>query len=102
MITQDIRQPVDYCLQKLMVQLHLVRGSRRRFVILDGMSGIMQPGRMTLLLGPPGSGKSTLLQALAGRYHRDGSLLVSTIVLDHDAQRLACGPRDRILLLRCR
>ncbi|KAE8717807.1 ABC transporter G family member 37 [Hibiscus syriacus] len=35
--------------------------------ILKDVSGIVKPGRMTLLLGPPGSGKSTFLLALAGK-----------------------------------
>ena len=39
---------------------------RRRLAILDGISGVLHPGRMTLVLGPPASGKSTLLKALAG------------------------------------
>ena len=39
---------------------------RRELRILDDFSGVLRPGRMTLLLGPPASGKSTLLKALAG------------------------------------
>lgn len=35
--------------------------------ILDSVSGVLKPGRLTLLLGPPASGKSTLLKALSGR-----------------------------------
>ncbi|KAK8574737.1 hypothetical protein V6N12_062421 [Hibiscus sabdariffa] len=35
--------------------------------ILNDASGIIKPGRMTLLLGPPGCGKSTLLLALSGK-----------------------------------
>ncbi|KAM7276599.1 hypothetical protein ACFE04_018465 [Oxalis oulophora] len=35
--------------------------------ILKGVSGIVKPSRLTLLLGPPGCGKTTLLQALAGK-----------------------------------
>ncbi|KAK8661869.1 hypothetical protein V6N13_091457 [Hibiscus sabdariffa] len=35
--------------------------------ILKDVSGIIKPGRMTLLLGPPGCGKSTFLQALGGK-----------------------------------
>ncbi|GAB2293476.1 transcription factor [Dionaea muscipula] len=34
--------------------------------ILNNVSGIIRPSRMTLLLGPPSSGKTTLLKALAG------------------------------------
>ncbi|OVA05946.1 ABC transporter-like [Macleaya cordata] len=43
--------------------------------ILRGVSGIVRPSRMTLLLGPPGSGKTTLLQALSGKL--DNELRVS-------------------------
>uniref|UniRef100_A0A803KN58 ABC transporter domain-containing protein n=1 Tax=Chenopodium quinoa TaxID=63459 RepID=A0A803KN58_CHEQI len=34
--------------------------------IIKDVSGIIKPGRMTLLLGPPGCGKSSLLLALSG------------------------------------
>lgn len=44
--------------------------------ILDGMSGVLRPQRLALLLGPPGSGKTTLLRALAGQNLRDKSLKV--------------------------
>ncbi|KAL2326679.1 hypothetical protein Fmac_025737 [Flemingia macrophylla] len=39
--------------------------------ILQDISGILKPARMTLLLGPPGSGKTTLLQTLAGKMDKD-------------------------------
>ncbi|CAK0753548.1 hypothetical protein CVIRNUC_002229 [Coccomyxa viridis] len=45
----------------------ILRSSKTRFSILENVSGCLQPGRLTLLLGPPGSGKSTLLKALAGK-----------------------------------
>ncbi|KAL8545343.1 hypothetical protein ACS0TY_005497 [Phlomoides rotata] len=37
-----------------------------RLDMLNDVSGIIMPGRMTLLLGPPGCGKTTLLKALSG------------------------------------
>ncbi|EFH53491.1 ATPDR10/PDR10 [Arabidopsis lyrata subsp. lyrata] len=40
---------------------------KKRVSILKDVSGIIKPGRLTLLLGPPGSGKSTLLKALSGK-----------------------------------
>ncbi|KAH6772588.1 pleiotropic drug resistance 9, partial [Perilla frutescens var. hirtella] len=43
--------------------------------IISDISGIIKPGRMTLLLGPPGCGKTTLLKALSGNL--DKSLKVS-------------------------
>ncbi|KAK3139133.1 hypothetical protein QOZ80_5AG0378350 [Eleusine coracana subsp. coracana] len=39
----------------------------RKIRILNNVSGILKPSRLTLLLGPPGCGKSTLLKALAGK-----------------------------------
>ncbi|KAF8032639.1 hypothetical protein BT93_D1534 [Corymbia citriodora subsp. variegata] len=47
--------------------LRLLPSHKRRFSVLHNVSGIIRPGRMTLLLGPPGSGKTTLLKALTGK-----------------------------------
>ncbi|XP_019414567.1 PREDICTED: ABC transporter G family member 38 [Lupinus angustifolius] len=55
--------------------LHIFPNKKQKFSILSDVSGIIKPGRMTLLLGPPGSGKSTLLRALSGRI--DSKLKVS-------------------------
>ncbi|XP_015898189.3 ABC transporter G family member 32 [Ziziphus jujuba] len=52
-------------------QLRLYRGKRSKLTILDNISGIIRPSRLTLLLGPPSSGKTTLLLALAGRLGTD-------------------------------
>ncbi|KAL5769502.1 hypothetical protein ACOSP7_013656 [Xanthoceras sorbifolium] len=43
--------------------------------IINDVSGIIKPGRMTLLLGPPGCGKTTLLKTLSG--NQDKSLKVT-------------------------
>ncbi|KAF5748216.1 pleiotropic drug resistance protein 1-like isoform X2 [Tripterygium wilfordii] len=44
---------------------------KKPFPILNDISGIIKPRRMTLLLGPPSSGKTTLLLALAGKLAKD-------------------------------
>ncbi|XP_027364375.1 pleiotropic drug resistance protein 2-like [Abrus precatorius] len=51
--------------------LKLLSYNKRVVKILEDVSGIVKPSRMTLLLGPPGSGKTTLLQALAGKMDKD-------------------------------
>ncbi|KAL3152681.1 hypothetical protein ABBQ38_012276 [Trebouxia sp. C0009 RCD-2024] len=50
----------------LLTALRLMKSSKQKFEILKDLSGTIQPGRLTLLMGPPGGGKSTLLQLLAG------------------------------------
>ncbi|KAK2651448.1 hypothetical protein Ddye_011304 [Dipteronia dyeriana] len=55
--------------------LRIISSRKEHLTILDDVSGIIKPSRMTLLLGPPGSGKTTLLLALAGKL--DSTLKVS-------------------------
>ncbi|KAK1396864.1 ABC transporter G family member 32 like [Heracleum sosnowskyi] len=57
--------------EALLRHLRIYRPKRRKLSILDNMSGIIRPSRLTLLLGPPSSGKTTLLLALAGRLGHD-------------------------------
>ncbi|CAA6666311.1 unnamed protein product [Spirodela intermedia] len=57
--------------EALLRQLKIFSGGRKKLPILDNISGIIRPARMTLLLGPPSSGKTTLLLALAGRLGSD-------------------------------
>ncbi|PIN16189.1 Pleiotropic drug resistance proteins (PDR1-15), ABC superfamily [Handroanthus impetiginosus] len=54
-------------IEHLLTKLRIFRPKRHALTILNNVSGVVKPGRMTLLLGPPGSGKSTLLLALAGK-----------------------------------
>ncbi|KAL0319186.1 UNVERIFIED_CONTAM: Pleiotropic drug resistance protein 1 [Sesamum angustifolium] len=58
--------------------LHIIPSRKKHLSILHDVSGILKPGRMTLLLGPPSSGKTTLLLALAGKL--DPALKVSGTV----------------------
>ncbi|XP_027181577.1 pleiotropic drug resistance protein 1-like isoform X1 [Coffea eugenioides] len=51
--------------------LHILPNRKKKLTILRDVSGIIKPGRMTLLLGPPSSGKTTLLLALAGKLDSD-------------------------------
>ncbi|KAK6119474.1 hypothetical protein DH2020_046778 [Rehmannia glutinosa] len=54
-------------LEGILSYLHILPNRKKPFPILHDVSGIIKPGRMTLLLGPPSSGKTTLLLALAGK-----------------------------------
>lgn len=69
--------------QAALAQVGLKGEKRERLQILEGVSGVLQPGRMALLLGPPSSGKSTLLKGLAGLLTPDRNLkvLISRISL---------------------
>ena len=37
--------------------------------VLRGITGVIKPGRLTLVLGPPGSGKSSFLKCMAGKLY---------------------------------
>eukprot|EP00268_Persea_americana_P030001 TRINITY_DN2901_c0_g1_i1.p1 TRINITY_DN2901_c0_g1~~TRINITY_DN2901_c0_g1_i1.p1 ORF type:complete len:1438 (-),score=266.02 TRINITY_DN2901_c0_g1_i1:200-4513(-) len=58
-------------IEGILSQLHILKNRKRPISILNDVSGIIKPRRMTLLLGPPGSGKTTLLLALAGKLDSD-------------------------------
>ncbi|KAK3416802.1 hypothetical protein EUGRSUZ_H02562 [Eucalyptus grandis] len=61
---------INFCtsiLESFLNFLHVLPSRKKHLTILQDVSGIIKPGRMTLLLGPPSSGKTTLLLALAGK-----------------------------------
>jgi ABC-type transport system involved in cytochrome c biogenesis ATPase subunit len=61
---------------------------RRPFTLLDAASGVLHPGRLTLLLGPPQSGKTTLLRTLAGLTRRVSALKVAAEELTYNGYAL--------------
>ncbi|KAK1370267.1 hypothetical protein POM88_036359 [Heracleum sosnowskyi] len=61
---------VGNVLENFLTHLCVLPNGKKHFSILRDVSGIIKPGRMTLLLGPPGCGKTTLMQALAGKLDR--------------------------------
>ncbi|CAN7062210.1 unnamed protein product [Brassica rapa subsp. trilocularis] len=54
-----------------LIKLSGVRTHEANISILNDVSGIIKPGRLTLLLGPPGCGKTTLLKALSGNLDKN-------------------------------
>ncbi|KAF5739187.1 ABC transporter G family member 31 [Tripterygium wilfordii] len=58
-------------IENILTGLRLFRPRRHSLTILNNVNGVVKPGRMTLLLGPPGSGKSSLLLALAGKLDKN-------------------------------
>ncbi|KAL1532447.1 transcription factor, variant 2 [Salvia divinorum] len=65
-------------LEGFLSSFRILPSRKKPLPILHNVSGIIKPGRMTLLLGPPSSGKTTLLLALAGKL--DPELKVSGLV----------------------
>ncbi|TVU04726.1 hypothetical protein EJB05_47857 [Eragrostis curvula] len=65
--------------QELATSSHMCATRKRPIRIINDVSGIIRPSRMTLLLGAPGSGKTTFLKALAGKL--DSSLKVKGKVM---------------------
>ncbi|KAL4589134.1 hypothetical protein LXL04_002036 [Taraxacum kok-saghyz] len=58
-------------LEAFLNMFHLLPNRKKHITILEDLSGIIKPSRMTLLLGPPSSGKTTLLLALAGKLSKE-------------------------------
>ena len=49
------------------LSLTVSSASKGRLRVVDGLSGALEPGRITAILGPSGAGKTSVLDTLAGR-----------------------------------
>ncbi|CAA0829240.1 ABC transporter G family member 34 [Striga hermonthica] len=58
-------------IEGILEKVRIIPSKKKAVSILDDVSGIVRPSRMTLLLGPPGAGKTILLKALAGKLDKD-------------------------------
>ncbi|KAH7547344.1 hypothetical protein FEM48_Zijuj01G0299800 [Ziziphus jujuba var. spinosa] len=71
-------------LESFLNYLHILPSRKKHISILQDVSGIVKPGRMTLLLGPPSSGKTTFLLALAGKLDPELELAGRVTYNGHD------------------
>ncbi|KAK1939953.1 Pleiotropic drug resistance protein 3 [Phytophthora citrophthora] len=55
--------------------------------ILKNISGVFQPGKITLLLGQPGSGKSSLMKILSGRFPMAKNITVEGNISFNNVER---------------
>ncbi|KAM4118795.1 hypothetical protein ACJW30_03G009000 [Castanea mollissima] len=55
--------------------------------IINEVSGILKPGRITLLLGPPGCGKTSLLKALSGTLNQSLKPVVRVLEAEQVSKR---------------
>ncbi|XP_024517165.1 pleiotropic drug resistance protein 1 [Selaginella moellendorffii] len=64
--------------------VRLVPTRKRSLTVLNNISGIIKPSRITLLLGPPGSGRTTFLLALSGKLRDDLKVTGSVTYNGHE------------------
>lgn len=67
--------------------------------ILHGINGVLKPGTLTLVLGPPGSGKSVFMEVLAGRLTAHQDLRIEGDIRFNDEPISAFEPRRTVGLV---
>ncbi|KAF9593931.1 hypothetical protein IFM89_026174 [Coptis chinensis] len=70
-------------IESILSSLKIFKGKKKPLRILKDVNGIIKPGRLTLVLGPPGAGKTTLLLALGGKLKEDFKLSGSVTYNGH-------------------
>ncbi|XP_051116369.1 pleiotropic drug resistance protein 2-like [Andrographis paniculata] len=58
-------------IEGLIEKVKILPSKKQHIKLLDDVSGILRPSRMTLLLGPPGADKTEFLKSLAGNIGKD-------------------------------
>jgi zinc/manganese transport system ATP-binding protein len=86
-----------------MIRLDNVELQHGTRVILSGLSGAIETGSLTALIGPNGSGKTTLLRAIAGLHPVASGRIDRNGLLPADIALLAQGSHlDRSFPITCR
>ncbi|KAI9916685.1 hypothetical protein PsorP6_016796 [Peronosclerospora sorghi] len=75
-------------IQELRSNKHVVKKE-----ILQNISGVFQPGTITLVLGQPGSGKSSLMKLLSGRFPSQKNVSIQGGVTYNGVPASMLGPR---------
>jgi ATP-binding cassette subfamily G (WHITE) protein 2 (PDR) len=65
----DFQGSVGNWIYKIPELGHRILGHKQQKVIIRDFEGLIRPGEMVCVLGPPGSGCSTLLKTIAGETH---------------------------------
>ncbi|EFJ06133.1 hypothetical protein SELMODRAFT_136014 [Selaginella moellendorffii] len=71
-------------IESILDMVRLVPTRKRSLTVLNNISGIIKPSRITLLLGPPGSGRTTFLLALSGKLSDDLKVTGSVTYNGHE------------------
>ncbi|XP_024517239.1 ABC transporter G family member 34 [Selaginella moellendorffii] len=71
-------------IESILDMVRLVPTRKRSLTVLNNISGIIKPSRITLLLGPPGSGRTTFLLALSGKLRDDLKVTGSVTYNGHE------------------
>src|SRR5688572_4244018 len=83
-----------------MIEIHNIHKSFNGVKVLNGISGVFEPGKTNLLLGASGTGKSVLLQCMVGLIKPDiGSITYDGKVFTNNKLELRQEIRRKIGML---